>query len=271
MSRFAERRSTRIHYEITSGPEGAGWFVLVPGLASSTRSFPELVERLSQRFHVLCFDPRGAGKTVSDTLRFTLPDIADDLNEVMNVESIESAHVLGISMGGMIAQEFVLAYPERVKRLMLAVTTCGGRPGVRPSPATIGRLVRAVTGVPLARSYDDVVRLFGDLLFGPALGKDDRIRFFQTRRHARPAPPHMTIAQMLAVRKFSSHSRLHTVRTPTLVLGAIHDQLMPPVNSDILFAAIPGAELVKLNAGHCSFFERVDEFMDHVTAFTAST
>lgn len=270
MSRFAERRSTRIHYEITAGPDGAPWFVLVPGLASSTRSFPELVEQLSRTFNVLCFDPRGAGKTVSDTLNFTLSDVADDLNEVMNVESIDSAHVLGISMGGMIAQEFVLAYPERVNRLMLAVTTCGTHPGVRPSPVTIGKLVRGIAGVPLARSYDDVVRLFGDLLFGPALSKDDRIRFFQMRRHARPAPPHMTIAQLLAVRKFSSHSRLHTVRTPTLVLGAIHDRLMPPVNSDILFAAIPNAQIVKLDAGHCSFYETVDQFVGHVTDFTSA-
>ncbi len=264
---FVQREKTRVHYALHDGDANLPWLVLIPGLASNTRSFPELVERLGRSFRLLVPDPRGAGETQLASLRFTLPDVADDIAAAMTDAGIESACVLGISMGGMIAQEVLLRHPERVERLMLSVTTCGPPPGVPPSKRTIAALVRGIVAAPRARSFDDVVRLFGDLLFAPSFPFEQRRAFFKMRRDARPAPPYKTIAQLLAIRKFNSHARLKQVRTPTLVMSALHDRLIPPVNSDILYAAIPGSRIIKFDAGHCSFYEVVEDFAAAVESF----
>ena len=268
---FTQRDKTRIHYEWHPGPaQDSPVLVLIPGLASNTRSFPELLERLAKSFAVLVFDPRGAGQTELASLRFQLSDSADDLAAVMNDIGLDTAHVLGISMGGMIAQEFVLRHPHRVETLSLSVTTCGPPPGVSPSPATIAALVKGIVNAPRVRSLDDVVRLFGDLLFSPTCDFATRRRFFKMRRDARPGPVRNSIAQLLAIRQFRSHRRLSQVTAPTLVLGALDDHLVPPINSDILYASIPGSRLVKLNAGHCSFYEVQEEFVGEIERFVGA-
>jgi 3-oxoadipate enol-lactonase len=264
---FVLRDKTRVHYVLHDSGQGLPWLVLIPGLASNSRSFPELVERLSSSFRLLVPDPRGAGETEIQSLRFTLPDVADDIAAAMTDASIDKAFVMGISMGGMIAQELVLRHAHRVSRLMLSVTTCGPPTGVQPSKRTIAALVRGIVRAPRAKSFDDVVRLFGDLLFAPSFPFEKRRAFFEMRRDARPAPPIKTIAQLLAIRQFGSHSRLGTIKTPTLVMSALHDRLMPPINSDILYAAIPGSRIIKFDAGHCSFYEVVEEFAASAESF----
>jgi 3-oxoadipate enol-lactonase len=217
---------------------------------------------------VLCFDPRGAGLTRSDSLRFTLADIADDLAACLQDAQVEKTHVVGISMGGMIAQEFALAWPERVRSLQLSVTMCGHGGGELPGWSTVGELVTGMARVPRAKSLDEVVDLFGDLLFGPHFPHADRLRFFQMRREARPGPVQNTLAQLLAIRRFSTWDRLPSVQAPTLVLGARDDRLMPPVNSAILWARIPHARRVTHPAGHCAFFEVADTFVGDVVRFS---
>ncbi|MCB9531891.1 MAG: alpha/beta fold hydrolase [Myxococcales bacterium] len=272
---FVRRGDADIHYETTSGPSPeAPWFLLIPGLSANTRAFPTIVAAMAATYNVVTVDPRGAGLTQPRVANFTLADIAADVVAVLDALRIAQADVLGISMGGMITQELVLGWPERVRTMVLCCTTCGRRPGVRPSPRVIGSLLAGIArpsrGTP---KLDMIIDRFGPLLFDQSTPRDIRRGFFAPRvggsSGAYPGSPTAAgvVAQLLAVRKFGAHSRLATVDRPTLVFHGERDVLVPTVNARILHDAIPGSELDVMPGGHVFFFEHHDRFIERIRRF----
>src|SRR5579859_5668790 len=128
---FAQNGSVRIAYEA----RGAGEAVLfVHGLAYDRRGWGPLPDLLAEDFRVLLVDNRGVGESDAPPGPYTVEMLAADAVTVLDAEGLERAHVLGVSLGGFIAQEIALSYPERVDRLVLVSTSPGG-PNQHPMPA----------------------------------------------------------------------------------------------------------------------------------------
>jgi len=263
-----QTQSCDIHYDVhRSESSGRPWVTLIPGLASNTETFPYIVDALSVCFHVLVFDPRGAGRTRSRRPIFSLGDMAQDLACILDALEIDRTHILGISMGGMVAQEFVFRFPDRVGSLVLCCTMPGA-PDRQLAPwSTVGTLLRAIIRVRRRSSRSAAIDDFRRLLFSASFDRDEVIRFFQDRAGTPVASLDGVVGQLLAVRGFRSRDRHRWVRARTMVITGTTDALVPTQNSDILARLIPGAKLVRRSGGHVFFYEDIPGFNHEVCAF----
>jgi 3-oxoadipate enol-lactonase len=126
-----------IYYEIHGKGEP---LVLIMGYGLSSAAWSPVLPALAQKYKVITFDNRGAGKSDKPDGPYTMDMMAGDLAGLLDAIRIKAAHIFGISMGGMIAQHFALRYPERVRSLILGCTTCGGSHGVAPDAAAMAAL-----------------------------------------------------------------------------------------------------------------------------------
>jgi 3-oxoadipate enol-lactonase len=270
---FVERNRSRIHYEaLASQNPDAETLVFIPGLSANTRSFPTLFESLTKRFNVVTLDPRGAGQTEVARRRFRLKDVADDTVAVMDELRLDRPHVLGLSMGGMIAQELVLAYPDRVRDLVLCCTMCGEKPGKKPGFSVVARLVQGILGARAnGRSAEGIAARFGPLLFAPSTPEPVRVQFFRPRSGSNAPSKAGLVSQLFAVRAFGTYRRLGDVPHRTLVIHGDEDILVPAMNARVLHEAIPNAELALLPGGHVFFHEYPELFFESLDRFFADT
>ncbi len=241
-----------IHYQ-TMGDAGAPPLLLIMGLAVSSRAWDRLPELMARRFHVLVFDNRGTGRSVRRGFAYRMRELADDAAAVIEAAGLRSAHVFGISMGGMIAQELALRHPERVRSLALGATF-----------ASFRRVQRA----PLRSAWDLLVLNLGfkpaervaRLLVSAEWDARNPGGALKWIRGSEPAGFRNALAQFLAVVRHDTLNRLSQIRAPTLVLTGDADRLVPFANSEILAKAIPGARLhVLKGAGHVFPLEREEE------------
>jgi pimeloyl-ACP methyl ester carboxylesterase len=203
---------------------------------------------LAESLRVISFDNRGVGRSDRPPGPYSVPEMADDAVAVLDAAGEESAHVYGISLGGMIAQEIALRHPHRVRALVLGCTTSGGQGAVPISDGTAEFFQRR-TSMPAAEavwasvpySYGEETRLHGAQLIAEDIAQ--RLRF--------PIEPEPYAAQLQAALSFSRFDSLGEIRHPTLVLHGDADQIVPTENGRILAERIEGAELEILpGAGH---------------------
>ncbi len=231
--------------------------LLIMGLGASTLSWSEQIPVLSREFRVIAFDNRGAGRSDKPAVRYSIALFADDTVGLMDVLGIDSAHVYGQSMGGFIAQELALRYPQRVRTLVLGSTSCGGRQAVIASPenlTAVGMMnvlsprEAAERGLPLLYSEAFIAR-HHDALIQRSL-RDAELR----------PPPDAFGRQVQAAIRHNTFDRLPDIRCPTLILTGDDDKVVPADNSRILAERIPGAELAVLpGAGHGYLLEKAAE------------
>ncbi len=235
----ANHENTKIYWE----EHGAGEpLLLIMGLGGTRREWSRILPALSAEYRVIVFDNRGAGDTVfAADEAFSIPVMAADARAVLDAAHVESAHVLGISMGGMIAQEFVLQYPEKTRSLMLTVTNCGGRESV---PARL-EVYLALQGRGVA-APEDAFWATAPYIYDQNTPRE-RLAEDLAARKGRFMKPENFMRQLQAIMTWQgTYSRLANIKTPTLVLHGKNDQLIPAANGRILAARIPHAELVEL-------------------------
>jgi pimeloyl-ACP methyl ester carboxylesterase len=265
------RDNTEIYYETSGDPQSPrGALLFVPGLTATSKAFPELCAALARHWHLIVIDPRGAGRTAPHFSRMKLADIAADAVAVLDAVGVERAHVLGISMGGMISQEIALLAPERVRGLVLTCTTCGRGGGVRASLRVMAKLSSSLLRGGRPTSAAEAAKAFGDVLFAPGFPFERRAQFFRTRVGSEKPTRGGALAQMLAVLAFSSADRLGGLSLPTLVIHGDRDVLVPTENAPRLAARIPGATLEILPGGHVFFYENHDAYFSRVDTFLAN-
>ncbi len=240
----------RMHYRITGqGPP----LVLIMGLAGDLTWWEPLSREMKDDFQLLLFDNRGAGRTGKPEEKYTIPMFAADTVGLMEALDIPRAHVFGVSMGGMIAQEIALRYPERVDRLVLGCTHAGGKGFAMPSAES----VQAMT-LTRGKSLEEIARQNMTILFGPRFQRENR-PFIETMiaRYVNEPPSRKPFTQQFwAALGHDCHDRLEKIRQPTLILTGDADALVPSENSETLRALIPGSRLVRLpDAGHVFFIE----------------
>lgn len=239
------RDGIRLSYERRgSGP----MVVLVQGLWLSGRMWLQLPGGLVKSgFSVLTPDNRGTGRSDAPTPPYTMGQMADDLAAVIRHAGGGPAIVVGISLGGMICQHLALRHPDLVAALVLAATTCGPPLGRPPGLRVAWTLVRSTGGSPRA-----VRRVHALLVHPDTLARNPGV-FDQWERVMREEPLRWRghVGQVLAVGLHSTGLWLGRIRCPTVVITGANDRIVHPVNSRILAARIPDAELVVLErAGH---------------------
>jgi pimeloyl-ACP methyl ester carboxylesterase len=229
----------KMYYEI----RGSGSpLLMIMGWTANKDWWPEdFLCYLEKYYTLILFDNRGAGRTDSPRGLYYIAQLADDVMALMNVLNIQKAHVFGVSMGGMIAQELTIRYPDRVEQLILGCTTCGPKRGQALS--FIGVYYGVSYGFRYGYNLDKwLIRL---VLSRSEL--NDKDQEFIRRIRIAPIKRLDKWKQFWAVRKFDSYSRLEKIKCPVLVMTGTKDLLMPQKNSDILVEKIPDAKLIKMH------------------------
>jgi pimeloyl-ACP methyl ester carboxylesterase len=259
----------QMYYEV----KGRGFpLLMIMGLGNNLELWnPRLVEGLSKNFKLVLFDNRGAGRTDTSDREYTMRLFADDTAGLMNALGIGRAHVLGLSMGGMIAQELVLNHPEKVSKLVLCSTSgqwSGGSKFVQASQD----LPETPAAVPSTMSLEELSDYSRTLLTlvctEDFIEKNpDFVELFAQKTLMYPMSKTAYTRQLNAQRKFNEYERLRHIEAPTLVLHGRKDVLIHPENAAILAEAIPNAKLVYFERSAHGLAEDMEEVIRVITKF----
>jgi 3-oxoadipate enol-lactonase len=259
MTAAAEASGVRIAWERRGSGEP---LLLIHGLGYARWGWEPVADSLAERHEVVLFDNRGIGESDAPPGLYSVRMLAEDAVAVLDAAGLERAHVLGTSLGGMVALQLALDWPERVDRLVLVCTTPGGKAAV-PMPERTTRLLEEAPGLPA----EVALRRFVENAFGPHPDTELVERILK-HRLATAQPPAAWTAQAAAGASFDVWDRVPELRMPTLVLTGDEDAVVDPRNSDLLATRIPGARLETFpGAGHLFFWEQPERFVEVVTEF----
>jgi 3-oxoadipate enol-lactonase len=241
------------------------WLVLIQGMGFDHHGWEPVLRKLRRHFRLVLVDNRGSGRSDLPTGSFGVADMAGDVVAALDGAGVRKAHMMGVSLGGMVAQELAVAYPERVDGLVL-VSTTPGWPFAYPMPAVSVRLF-AATGsmtreVALRRHTENA-------LSARTLQRQPEVvdRLVELQR-SRPADPRALSAQAAAGARYAGRLRQTRIRARTLVLQGAEDTVVNPGNGKLLADRIPGAELMIFpELGHLLFWQDPDGFADAVISF----
>lgn len=223
--------------------------VLITGFGARQESWFFQTRSFKKYFRVITPDNRGAGKSDKPRGPYTTRMMADDVITLMDFLKIENAHILGVSMGGMIAQEIGINYPERVKKLILASTFArwDERSGI--SKRVIENLgpKRGYTGinannVPLGK----LIRVLASLAVN---SRPLRILAILAKFYHRLSGTRGIAGQYQAVLAHDTLDRLHLIKAPTLVITGTEDRVVSASSSEVIADQIPNSELIKIVGG----------------------
>ena len=240
---YAENNGTKIFWT----EQGAGEpLLLIAGLGAPHNSWRRILPQFAEKYRVIVFDNRGVGETVFTDEPFSMELMAADAKAVLDAANVESAHILGMSMGGMIAQELALHYPEMTRSLIFTVTNCGGSESVLPKPEVLFTL--SGRGI---KTPEDAFWAMASFIYDAGTPRE-RLEEDLAAREGRFTKPENFMRQLQAIMAWQgTFTRLSNINAPTLAIGAVNDQLIPCANSKIIADQIPGAKLVELeNSSH---------------------
>jgi 3-oxoadipate enol-lactonase len=251
--------------------------LLIMGLAADSRAWMFQVPDFARHYRTIIFDNRGIGRSAKPPGPYTIHEMADDAAGLLEKLGIARAHVIGVSMGGMIAQELALRHPERVRGLVLACTYPEPDADIEQqrqfSVQQLGGSVSETGEVQINLSTLDPFMFFQHLLprvFNQSFIDTDLPKLMQVFAGGLEYGFSLEaiLGQVAAVMSHKATDRLHQIAAPTLVITGDADLLIPPGNSDILAKNIPGAKLVKIPGGSHGFnFETPDVFNRAVLEF----
>jgi len=252
----------KLYYEI----EGEGEpVVLIPGFAAGGWIWFKQTAELSRNFRVIIFDPRGVAASDKPEGSQTIGLLADDVAHLLQTIGIPSAHIVGASFGGFVAQEFALKYPSMTRKLVLCCTSFGGPNHIVPSPETLMALA-STKGL----NSEDRMRENLLLAFTPEFVKtrSAEVDHIVHLRATNDVPEHIYLSQLQAAMNFNVESRLSEITSPTLILSGDADVIVPVQNSRNLAAKIPGAQLQIIEGGsHTFFIEQAQDFNQRISEF----
>jgi 3-oxoadipate enol-lactonase len=255
---YTRNGSVRIYWE----EEGSGHpLLLIMGLSFSLAMWEELRAFFAKHFRTILFDNRCVGKSDSPLLPFSIGTMAEDAASVLDAAGVASAHVFGISMGGMIAQELAGRQPERVDKLILGGTHCAGHKSV---------LARLDALLPLASPFlsrERKLRSIVPLLYDPHTATERIERDLKLiRRNAASAREYLQ--QLAAIGRWRIQGQPGRIHADTMVIHGATDRLVPPENAGILAGLIAGAKLVLLpSAGHIFPTDQPERTRSELMAF----
>ena len=266
-ARFAQVNGIKLAYRVRGeGPV----LVLVMGYRLNSTAWPaDFIERLAERFTVITPDNRGTGLSDKPTEGYALANMARDIAGLLDELKVDRIHLLGYSMGGAIAQDFVRQFPDRVASLMLCATLAGG-PSATYADASVSSVMRDLDGI----SPEQAARRIWKVTYAPGYIEQHRtIAEDQMQLEiALPTPLHAADLQFQAFAEFDGSNALAAIRCPTLILTGDLDELIPPRNSLLMAKRIPGARLVVIRGGgHRVLWEVQQRCFELISEFLGST
>ncbi|MDQ3721604.1 MAG: alpha/beta hydrolase [Actinomycetota bacterium] len=255
---------SELHYERRGrGPA----LLLIQGMGANGTHWGEpFLAELEHDFELILYDHRGIGRSAPlQCPGITVAGLASDAVALLDALEIGAAHVLGISMGGMVAQELALAAPARVLTLILGATSCGGTQA-RATPAEV---VKRLTTVALSRDRELMLRTGFELVVSRRHASEPaHYAQFVAAAKQFPASLPILLAQKGAADGHDAYSRLRGLRVPTLVIHGTADELLASINGDLVASLIPGARLELLEGvGHLFFWEQPQRSAELVRRF----
>ncbi|HWX43871.1 MAG TPA: alpha/beta hydrolase [Solirubrobacteraceae bacterium] len=245
-----------LSYERTgSGPP----LLLIMGMSGTFSHWPEpFLDQLRASFEVIVYDHRGVGESSPrGDEPVTTAGLAADAAGLLDALELGAVDVLGISMGGMVAQELVLAHPERVGALVLGCTYCGGPDSALASPEVIQRLAAGMSSGDRELSIRTAWEINASPAFVASAEGQREWETFRAIGMRRAVPVPTIMAQMRAVVGHDTHARLGQLAMPTLIVHGTADQMVPVENAHLIHRLIPGSRLEILDgAGHLFFWEQ---------------
>jgi pimeloyl-ACP methyl ester carboxylesterase len=242
---IARNGAVELYYEsVGTGPA----VLLISGQAMTLDAWWRTVPELSGSFRVLTFDNRDVGRSSRWPLPYVVAQMADDAIAVLEAAGITRAHVYGLSLGGMVAQELALHYPERTGALVLGATSGGGPEAILPQAQPLTFFVRVGAMAPEEAEWAAVPYNYG---LRTRREHGERIAEDIAKRVEHHTDTLAYLHQVAAAASHNTIGRLGSIRAPTLVVHGAEDLVMPTRNGEVLANTIPGAEF-KLwpGAGH---------------------
>jgi pimeloyl-ACP methyl ester carboxylesterase len=261
----ADVNGHRLHYV----RQGTGEpLLLIQGLSANHLHWgDEFLDLLDDDFEIVAYDHRGIGHSGRTGDPFTIVELADDAAGLLDALGWESAHVMGISMGGMVAQELALRHPERVRTLTLGCTYAGGEGQSLTDPEVIQHLGQLF----LTGRTEEGLRAGFEYNVSRDFATEAR-NFELVRRIAAELPASLDI-MMLQVQAIAGHDtsgRLGEITAPTLVIHGTEDQMLPATNARAIAERIPGARLeIFEGVGHAFWWERPERSAELVRELAA--
>lgn len=263
---FAKTKLGKIFYQI-SGPSHGTPMVLVRGLGRWSEHWDGFEKRLAEEFRVITFDSRGLGKTTAPLLPWhTMKDLATDIAIILRTERIESAHIVGVSLGGMMALEFGAMYPELTKSVT-AVNASVGRSGHRRITSEALKFLLRAPHLGAA-VYPTLI----GLLTAPTLDEARRKDLSEAwaKIDGQYALPVASVMQqlMIAMRWRNLPDVAGRIKCPIQIISADQDQFVPRGNSLFLAKRLPNATLVRFeNCGHEPHMDQPELFQKTIAVF----
>jgi 3-oxoadipate enol-lactonase len=211
--------------------------LLIMGLSYPSYMWHRTRPVLAQRYRTIAFDNRGIGQSDVPSGVYSMPSMASDGVAVLDVADVQAAHVFGLSMGGMIAQEFALQYPKRVRSLILGCTAAGGPQAVRAEAAVLETLLRQ------GMTPEESRAAITPFIYAPATPRERIDEDMAIRLKWYPTPQGYA-GQLQGIFGWEAYSRIAQITVPTLVIHGETDRLIPAANAKLIAERIPGAKLV---------------------------
>ena len=248
----AEIGGRRLHYVRRGRGEP---LLLIQGMSGTHLSWGDsFLAALERRFELIAYDHRGVGHSDGVGERFAIEDLADDAAGLLRTLEIERAHVLGISMGGMVAQELALRHPDVISTLMLGCTYCGGAEAQITDAAVVRELAAGILSGDRERALRTGWRFNVSRAFA---AEETNYPLFKQMANALPVAVDVIMLQMQAIRAHDTSDRLAGVAAPTLVIHGSEDEMLAASNGELIARLIPGAELELLDGvGHLFWWEQ---------------
>lgn len=242
-----------------SGPP----LVAIMGLTGARWHWRGFPERFADSFRVITFDNRGVGATTAPKGPYTAAQMAEDTLALMDHLAIEQAAILGVSMGGMIAQELAIAAPARVTKLVLGCTSFGGRTAI-PVPGPTSAAFAQVGRGP------DALRRVIELNFSAKYAGEEKATIDALLEYglANRMTPNGFQGQLMAVATHDTAERVRTISAETLIITGDEDHLIPAANAKLIHELIPRARTVILpGVGHMFWIEDAEKAASEIRRF----
>jgi pimeloyl-ACP methyl ester carboxylesterase len=243
--------------------------LLIMGMSGTHLSWGEpFLQLLERDFEVTIFDNRGVGKSSRAEVGYAIADLADDSAGLIDALGHESMHVLGISMGGMIAQELALRHPEKIRTLTLGCTYSGGEGSALTPPAVFHKLAAGWQSGDRERA----LRVGWEVNVSQAFSaNEDAYGAFRQAAIDLPVAVPVIIGQLQAIGRHDTAARLGDIVAPTLVIHGTEDQMLPVGNGRMIAERIAGARLEIFDGvGHLFWVEQPERsaalLRDHAQA-----